>query len=119
MRSVLALVLMCLPALARDDGQWSTQPPEIREWFQSVMQPSGRASCCGEGDAFDVALDGEEPGGDIRAIIINGRGMIPDGTMVFVPRDKLQAKYGNPLDKIILFIGANGKPICLIPKVGA
>ena len=56
--------------------------------------------------------------GDIRAIILNGRGIYPDGTLVLVPHTKLQAKYGNPLDKVILFIGANGQPICLIPKVG-
>jgi hypothetical protein len=118
---VLAFVstgLIAIPALARDDGQWSNQPPEIRQWFESVMQPNNRASCCGEADAFDVQLDGEEQNGDIRAIILNGRGLYPDGTLVLVPHTKLQPKYGNPLDKVILFIGAGGRPICLIPKVG-
>ena len=116
--SLLPLILLAVPALARDDGQWSSQPPEIRQWFGSVMQPNNRASCCGEADAFDVRLDGEEQNGDIRAIILNGRGIYPDGTLVLVPHTKLQAKYGNPLDKVILFIGARGEPICLIPKVG-
>jgi hypothetical protein len=116
--SLLPLILLAVPALARDDGQWSSQPPEIRQWFGSVMQPNNRASCCGEADAFDVRLDGEEQNGDIRAIILNGRGIYPDGTLVLVPHTKLQAKYGNPLDKVILFIGAKGEPICLIPKVG-
>ena len=116
--SLVPLILLAVPALARDDGQWSSQPPEIRQWFGSVMQPNNRASCCGEADAFDVRLDGEEQNGDIRAIILNGRGIYPDGTLVLVPHTKLQAKYGNPLDKVILFIGARGEPICLIPKVG-
>jgi hypothetical protein len=116
--SLVPLILLAVPALARDDGQWSSQPPEIRQWFESVMQPNNRASCCGEADAFDVRLDGEEQNGDIRAIILNGRGIYPDGTLVLVPHTKLQAKYGNPLDKVILFIGARGEPICLIPKVG-
>ena len=116
--SLVPLILLAVPALARDDGQWSSQPPEIRQWFGSVMQPNNRASCCGEADAFDVRLDGEEQNGDIRAIILNGRGIYPDGTLVLVPHTKLQAKYGNPLDKVILFIGAKGEPICLIPKVG-
>jgi hypothetical protein len=116
--ALLPLALFATPALARDDGQWSNQPPEIRQWFESVMQPNNRASCCGEADAFDVRLDGEEQNGDIRAIILNGRGIYPDGTLVLVPHVKLQPKYGNPLDKVILFIGANGQPICLIPKVG-
>lgn len=106
------------PAWSRDNGQWGDQPAEIRQWFQSVMQPGTREiSCCGAGDAFDVELDGEQDG-DIRAIILNGRGVIPDGTLVVVPRDKLQTKYGNPLDKIILFINTAGKPLCLIPKAG-
>ncbi len=116
--TLLPLAIMAAPALGRDDGQWSNQPPEIRQWFQSVMQPNNRASCCGEADAFDVRLDGEESNGDIRAIILNGRGLYPDGTLVLVPPVKLQSKFGNPLDKVILFIGANGQPICLIPKVG-
>lgn len=115
---MVPLALSAAPAFGRDDGQWSNQPPEIRQWFQSVMQPNNRASCCGEGDAFDVRLDGEEQNGDIRAIILNGRGIYPDGTLVLVPHIKLQPKYGNPLDKVILFIGAKGEPICLIPKVG-
>ena len=116
--SLLPLILLAMPALARDDGQWSSQPPEIRQWFESVMQPNNRASCCGEADAFDVRLDGEEQNGDIRAIILNGRGLYPDGTLILVPHEKLQVKYGNPLDKVILFIGVGGRPICLIPKTG-
>lgn len=123
---LLVLAALSPRASARDDGQWRDQPPEIHQWFQSVMRPgfeepprySGH-SCCGEGDAFDVALDGEEPNGSIRAILLNGRGIFPDGKLFIVPRDKIQAKYGNPLDKIILFIAINGLPICLIPKVGA
>lgn len=113
------VLLAAAPAVARDDGQWANQPPEIREWFESVMQPNSRSSCCGSGDAFDVALDGEEPNGDIRAIILNGRGIYPDGKLVDVPRSRLQAKFGNPLDKVILFIGiGTGQPLCLIPRVG-
>lgn len=116
--ALLPLLLATAPVFARDDGQWSNQPPEIRKWFESVMQPNNRASCCGEADAFDVALDGEEANGDMRAIILNGRGLYPDGTLVLVPHEKLQVKYGNPLDKVILFIGVGGRPICLIPKAG-
>lgn len=119
----LAVAVLALGACggvhARDGGQWADQPPEIRAWFGSVMQPGGRASCCGEGDAYDVELDGDAPDGSIRAVVVDGHGVIPDGTLVIVPRERLQAKYGNPLDKVILFIGANGKPLCLIPRVGA
>jgi hypothetical protein len=124
MRFPLAIAL-CLSLLdprsrveARDDGQWENQPPEIRQWFRDLMQPGTRyVSCCGEGDAYDVQLDGEEDG-DIRVIVLNGRGTIQDGTLLLVPKRVLQPKYGNPLDKVILFVGAGGKPLCLIPKSG-
>lgn len=117
----LAAVLWAVTAAhARDDGQWEGQPAEIREWFRSVMQPGNPyLSCCGEADAFDVELAGDNPDGSIITTIINGRGVIPDGTRVDVPRAKLQSKYGNPLDHYILFLGSSGQVYCLIPKVGA
>lgn len=107
-------------ACARDDGQWSGKPPEIRAWFQSVMRPDQpEMSCCGIADAFEVTMDGDNPDGTIATVIVNGRGLIPDGTHVDVPREKLQARFGNPLDHYILFIGGRGQVYCLIPKVGA
>ncbi len=121
---VVGMALAVSPAFARDDGQWANQPPEIQEWFRSVMQPgwegtnSQGRSCCGEADAFDVALAGDGPGGAIMVKILNGKGLIPDGTLVIVPHDKLQPKYGNPLDSYILFIGSGGQIYCLIPKSG-
>ena len=111
-------------ALARDNGQWGDQPPEIREWFRSVMQPGYEDmrdtghSCCGEADAFDVELAGDNPDGSIEVKVLNGKGMIPDGALVAVPHDKLQPKYGNPLDSYIMFMGSGGQVYCLIPKSG-
>lgn len=117
---ILIAALMCAPALARDNGQWGDSPPEIRAWFQSVMQPNNPyVSCCGEADAFEVELEGDNPDGSIDTRIVDGKGMVPDGTEVDVPRSRLQAKYGNPLDKYILFLGTGGQVYCLIPKVGA
>jgi hypothetical protein len=117
---IAVILLMPTLAMARDDGQWAKQSPEIRQWFLSVMQPENPyQSCCGEADAFDVELDGDNPDGSISTIIINGKGIYPDGTHVDVPRSKLQAKFGNPLDKYILFIGSGDRIYCLIPKVGA
>jgi hypothetical protein len=115
----LSAVVLASPAMARDDGQWSGQSAEIRLWFQSVMQPEHpHISCCGEGDAFEVTLDGDNPDGSIAVVIVNGRGMIPDGTPLDVPRSKLQPKFGNPLDHYILFIAGDGRLLCLIPKSG-
>ena len=40
-------------ASARDLGQWDAANPEIREWYQALMQPDvPSASCCGEADAY-------------------------------------------------------------------
>jgi hypothetical protein len=120
MRALLALALLCAPALARDNGQWGDQPTEIRQWFQSVMQPENPyMSCCGEADAFEVQLEGDEPDGSIAVRIIAGPDPEAIGAEIDVPRSKLQARYGNPLDKYILFIGSGGRIYCLIPKVGA
>jgi hypothetical protein len=122
--SAIAVVATLLPALARDNGQWTDKPPEIRAWFRSVMQPGFENmpdvghSCCGEADAFDVEMAGGDVYGIIRVRILDGKGVLPDGTIVDVPRDKLQAKYGNPLDKFILFVGAGMNIYCLVPKGG-
>jgi hypothetical protein len=57
--AALAALATLLHAAARDNGQWNDQPPEIRQWFQSVMQPDNPyMSCCGEADAFDVGGSG-------------------------------------------------------------
>lgn len=115
---LVALATLC-PAAARDNGQWGDQPMEIRQWFQSVMRPDQPyMSCCGEADAFDVELAGDNPDGSIATRIVDGKGMIPNGTAIDVPRSKLQAKYGNPLDAYILFLGSSGQIYCLIPKSG-
>lgn len=108
------------PTFARSDSRWESQPPEIRQWFSSVMQPGNEyISCCGEGDAFEVSLDGEEPDGSLRTTVTNGKDVLPNGTLVIVPRNKIQIKYGNPLDAYIVFVSAsNGKVLCFIPKVG-
>ena len=37
----------------RDLGQWDAVNPEVREWYQALMQPDvPNASCCGEADAY-------------------------------------------------------------------
>ena len=40
-------------ANARDLGQWEATDPEVRQWYQALMQPDNPAvSCCGEADAY-------------------------------------------------------------------
>jgi hypothetical protein len=43
--------------LIRNDKVWENNPPHIRKWFQSLMQPDfPQASCCGEADAYEADL---------------------------------------------------------------
>jgi hypothetical protein len=74
LRIVSVLMLMSLPAAARDNGQWDDQPAYLRQWFQKLMQPDNpHMSCCGEADAFE-ADSFEVRGEQYVAIITNGKG---------------------------------------------
>lgn len=76
-------------------------------------------SCCAETDAFEVLITGENPvTGDIQVLIEDGKTLVPDGTEVSVPKSKLQWHYGNPVGKVILFMGRGGQVYCLAPLPG-
>ncbi len=36
---IIAFMFVASPAAARDLGQWENQAPQVRKWFQSLMQP--------------------------------------------------------------------------------
>ena len=113
LRIVILFVLVSLPALARDNGQWGNQPAYLREWFQKLMQPDNpHMSCCGEADAFE-ADSFEVSGDEYVAIITNGKGVIPEGTRIPVPNQKLKWDEGNPTGHGIIFIGVNGQSLLL------
>ena len=117
-RIVILLMLVSLPALARDNGQWGNQPAYLREWFQKLMQPDNpRMSCCGEADAFE-ADSFEVIGDEYVAIITNGKGVIPEGTRIPVPNQKLKWDEGNPTGHGIIFIGSNGQVFCYVTPGG-
>jgi hypothetical protein len=67
-----------------------------RQWIQSLMQPDKpNMSCCGEADAFEADSFDRE-GDHYVAIITDGKGMIPNGTRVPVPNEKMKWDAGNP-----------------------
>ncbi|MEN3367516.1 MAG: hypothetical protein V7606_4790 [Burkholderiales bacterium] len=114
----IALALLALPAAARDNGQWENQPTFLRQWFQKLMQPDNpHLSCCGEADAFEA--DNFEVNGDqYVAIITNGKGVIPDGTRIPVPNQKIKWDKGNPTGHGIIFIGIYGDVFCYVTPGG-
>jgi hypothetical protein len=115
---ILALALLSLPAMARDNGQWGNQPAALRQWFQNLMQPDNKyLSCCGEADAYE-ADSFEVKGDQYVAIITDGKGVIPNGTRVPVPNEKMKWDEGNPTGHGILFIGNGGQVYCYVTPGG-
>jgi hypothetical protein len=116
--AAIAALAMLLPAAARDNGQWSDLPANIRQWFQSLMQPDNPAvSCCGEADAFEADTF-EVEGDHYIAIITDGKGVIPNGTRIAVPNQKMKWDAGNPTGHGIVFIGTNGQLYCYVAPGG-
>jgi hypothetical protein len=115
---LIALVLMAGGAQARDDGQWGGQPAAVRHWFESLMQPDNPAvSCCGLADAYEA--DTFEVDGDhYVAIITDGKGVIPAGTRIAVPNEKMKWDAGNPTGHGIIFVGSSGQVYCYVAPGG-
>ena len=114
----LAAFATILPAAARDNGQWSDQPANVRQWFQSLMQPDApMVSCCGEADAYE-ADNFERDGDDLIAIITDGKGVIPNGTRLRIPNGKVKWGAGNPTGHGIVFIGPQGQFYCYVAPGG-
>ena len=124
MRELPALLVLFpmfwpLPASSRDDGQWADRLMSTREWFNSLKQPDNPAiSCCGEADAVEADDWRVLPGGDIDAIVTDGRGYVPDGTHVRVPARKLKQDSGNPTGHAILFLSPQGGVYCFVVGAG-
>jgi hypothetical protein len=66
-RMVPVLLVLCVPALARDNGQYNNVAPEIRQWFRDQKSPKTGGLCCTE-------ADGNEAQEDIREAITGRRG---------------------------------------------
>jgi hypothetical protein len=116
--AALAALAMIASAAARDNGQWGDSATNIRQWFQSLMQPDNPVvSCCGEADAFEADTF-EVEGDHYIAVITNGKGVIPNGTRVRVPNGKLKWDAGNPTGHGIIFIGTNGQIYCYVAPGG-
>lgn len=70
---VLCLLVLSLPAQARDLGQWASSDPSVRAWFRSLMQPEmAAASCCREAGG-DLADESEVRDGGVLATITDDR----------------------------------------------
>ncbi len=107
--AIVALALMT-PVLARDNGQFSNVPPDIRAWFESVRSKNG-IPCCDIGD-------GHRTDYDMRAshyyVPINGK-------WIQVPDDAVVENYGNPTgDAVVWYTEFKDAVIirCFVPGPG-
>jgi hypothetical protein len=118
---ILAAIVVAtgvVAASARDDGQWANVPENVRQWFRSLKQPDHpRQSCCGEADAFE-ADNFEAEGDHYVAIITNGKGVIPSGTRIPVPNQKMKSDAGNPTGHGIIFLGPQRQVYCYVTPGG-
>jgi hypothetical protein len=115
---LLVLLVGLVTAYARPGPQWAGEPENVRKWFQNLMQPDNPGhSCCGEADAFEA--DNFEVNGDhYIAIITDGKGIIPNGTRIEVPNNKMKFSDGNPTGHGIIFIGSSGTIYCYVAPGG-
>jgi hypothetical protein len=115
---LLAPLALPASAQARDNGQWNDSPWQVRRWFQQLMQPDNPTlSCCGEADAFEA--DTFEVDGDrYIAVVTDEKGVIPNGTRVPVPNQKMKWDAGNPTGHGILFLGRGLQPVCYVTPGG-
>jgi len=123
---ITLLLLLTSAALAGDPKFWGNYPPEVHQWFGSVMQPgwenqTGNTghSCCGVADAFEARVTGEDELGQIVVVIDDGKTLIPDGTEIHVSKERIQTAYGNPVGKLVIFINLSSMFVyCLVPTWG-
>jgi len=111
----LALLLLPPAAQSRDLGQWESESPALRAWYQSLMQPDQpTVSCCGEADAYwcdgysSELRDGEPHAyctiDDDREDAPRGRPHVTSGTKIEIPQGKLQFTRGNPDGHGVIFL---------------
>jgi hypothetical protein len=113
------------PAHSRDNGQWEGSDPEIRKWYQSLMQPDvPTLSCCGEADAYwcdEIHVKGDKAYcriTDTRPDAPLGRPHREIGEEYEIPPNKLKHDAGNPTGHSIIFLSSAGYTWCFVQAGG-
>jgi len=111
LRLTLAIVLLCSPVLAHDNGQFSNVPDNVRAWFKAMKSPQG-VPCCDIADGHRTDYDMRE---DKYWVPINGK-------WVPVPPDAVLKDTSNPTgDAVVWYTIFNGTAYirCFVPGGGA
>jgi hypothetical protein len=122
--TVLVFAFLATPALARDSGRWTQEPPEVRAWFEGLMQPDSPPglpiSCCAEADGYQADRIRVEHG-EVYATVTNSMGNpIPAGTEVLVPQNKFNKEENLTGHNILFMAGSAKNPIvyCFVSSTG-
>lgn len=111
LRTVLATFVVCTPAAAHDNGQFTNVSPAVRTWFHNVKSPHG-IPCC------DIA-DGHRTDFDMR----ENRYWVPiNGTWMPVPAEAVLTDVGNPVGDAVVWYSIYGDQViirCFVPGDGA
>ena len=111
LRVALAALFVCTPAVARDNGQFSNVPDDVRAWFKSVKSPHG-VPCC------DIA-DGHRTDYDMR----DNQYWVPiNGEWMPVPPEAVIRNAGNPIGDAVVWYSSYGSRVvirCFVPGGGA
>jgi hypothetical protein len=109
--AALAAILLCTPAVARDNGQFSNVPDAVRTWFRNVKSQHG-VPCC------DIA-DGHRTEFDMR----KNQYWVPiEGTWTPVPPEAVLNDVGNPVGDAVVWYSVYGGRVmirCFVPGSGA
>jgi hypothetical protein len=120
MRLIFALLLaMTIPSMARDNGEWTNAPSNVRDWAKRVRSPQG-VNCC------DVS-DGHKTDYEIRGnayFIPNPEN--PEAPWLRIPPEAVITEYGNPVGEAVVWYvpqRAGGGEVefyirCFVPGAG-
>lgn len=102
---VIALLLMCAPAAARDDGRYAGSP--LKSWFDKLQSKKGL--CCSDADGFAVSdPDWDAKDGHYRVRLEGTWVDVPDEAVITEPnragRTMVWPMYSNGTATIRCFI---------------
>jgi hypothetical protein len=82
-RALIAILLLCAPAMARDlDGRYAASP--LKEWFNHLA--SGKGLCCSDADGTALSdVDWESKDGRYRVRLEEQWWNVPDDAVITEP----------------------------------
>jgi hypothetical protein len=142
---VVLIIFLPHRSYGMDVGQWEGTDPEIKRWYQAIMQPDNPAvSCCGEADSYECDDFGTETDPNTNKQYnyckitddrpdeprkrkhwdIGEKFIIPDNKMKWGPNDPQKVELNipridrNPTGHNIVFLSRGGYVYCFVLSSG-